>query len=82
MHPFTSRAFKRHQEHYLKHPSLVDLITTKQNKLPSFIDRWQGRSETHPLLSGVRAVKKNANKKVLQSLLLQAAGCIVVPKPC
>jgi hypothetical protein len=23
-----------------KHPSLVDLIITKQNKLPSFIDRW------------------------------------------
>jgi hypothetical protein len=31
---------KRHQEHDLKHPSLVDLIITKQNKLPSFIDRW------------------------------------------
>jgi len=24
---------------HLKHPSSVDLITTKQNKLPSFIDR-------------------------------------------
>jgi hypothetical protein len=40
-----SRAFQRHQEHDLKHPGLVDLITTiqyktKQNKLPSFIDRW------------------------------------------
>ncbi len=40
-----SRAFQRHQEHDLKHPCLVDLITTiqyktKQNKLPSFIDRW------------------------------------------
>jgi hypothetical protein len=23
-----------------KHSSLVDLIITKQNKLPSFIDRW------------------------------------------
>jgi hypothetical protein len=39
VHPASSsRAFKRHQEHYLKHPGLVDLITTKQNKtnyLPS-----------------------------------------------
>ncbi len=43
-----SSAFQRHQrssqEHNLKHPSLVDLITTKQNKtkqnkLPSFTDR-------------------------------------------
>ncbi len=34
----SSRAFQRHQEHDLKHPSSVDLITTKQNKLPSFID--------------------------------------------
>jgi hypothetical protein len=39
MHPSSSRAFQRHQEHDLKHPSSVDLITTKQNKLPSFIDR-------------------------------------------
>jgi hypothetical protein len=66
MHPSSSRAFQRHQEHNLKHPNLVDLIHTnktiksfpktprtqseasqfggshkyKQNKLPSFIDRW------------------------------------------
>ncbi len=26
--------------HDLKYLGLVDLITTKQNKLPSFIDRW------------------------------------------
>jgi hypothetical protein len=39
MHPPSSRAFQRHQEHNLKHPASVDLITTKQNKLPSFIDR-------------------------------------------
>ncbi len=32
-------AFQRDQEHDLKHPSSMDLITTKQNKLPSFIDR-------------------------------------------
>jgi hypothetical protein len=41
MHPSSSRAFQRHQEHDLKHPSSVDLITTKQNKtnyLPSWID--------------------------------------------
>ncbi len=30
--------FERDQEHNLKHPSLVDLVSTKQNKLPSFID--------------------------------------------
>ncbi len=33
MHPsFSWRAFERHQEHDLKHPSLMDLIGTKQNK--------------------------------------------------
>ncbi len=31
----------RHQEHDLKHHGLVDLITTKQNKLLSFVDRCQ-----------------------------------------
>ncbi len=30
MHPFSSRAFQRDNEHNLKHPSSVDLITTKQ----------------------------------------------------
>jgi hypothetical protein len=38
MHPSLSRAFQRLQEHNLKHPGAVDLITTKQNKtnyLPS-----------------------------------------------
>jgi hypothetical protein len=39
MHPSSSRAFQRHQEHNLKHPGLVDLVTTKQNKLPSFMDQ-------------------------------------------
>jgi hypothetical protein len=38
MHPYVLRAFQRHQEHDLKHLNLVDLISTKQNKLPSFID--------------------------------------------
>jgi hypothetical protein len=41
MHPSSSRAFQRHQEHDLKHPGLVDLIITKQNKLPSFMDRYK-----------------------------------------
>jgi len=30
MHPSTSRASQRDQEHHLQHPGLVDLITTKQ----------------------------------------------------
>jgi len=37
MHPSLLSVFQRHQEHDLKHFGLVDLITTKQNKLPSFI---------------------------------------------
>jgi hypothetical protein len=41
MHPSLSRAFQRHQEYYLKNPASVDLITTKQNKLPSFIVRFE-----------------------------------------
>jgi hypothetical protein len=44
MHPSSSRAFQRHQELDLKHPHSVNLISTKQNKLPSFIDklhRWE-----------------------------------------
>jgi hypothetical protein len=40
MHPSSSRAFQRHQEQDLKHPGSVDLVTTKQNKLPSFIDKF------------------------------------------
>jgi hypothetical protein len=32
MHPSLLRAFQRHQEHNLKHPGSVDLITIKQNK--------------------------------------------------
>jgi len=35
IHPSSSRAFQRHQEHDLKNPCSVDLITTKQNKLRS-----------------------------------------------
>jgi hypothetical protein len=44
MHPFSSRAFQRHQEHDLKCPNSMDLITTKQSKLPSFIDRYWSNS--------------------------------------
>jgi hypothetical protein len=32
MHPSLSRAFQRDQESDLKHPSLVDLTSTKQDK--------------------------------------------------
>jgi len=39
--------FQRDEEHHLKHPRLVDLIST--NKLPSFIDRYHIR---HVSLSG------------------------------
>jgi len=38
MHPSSSGAFPRHQEHDMKHLGLVDFITTKKNKtnhLPS-----------------------------------------------
>jgi len=48
MHPFSSRAFQRDQERDLKDPGLVDLISTnKTNKLPSFIDRWNGQVPGH-----------------------------------
>jgi len=38
-HPSSLRAFQRHQEHDLKHPSSMNLITTqnKTNYLPSYI---------------------------------------------
>jgi hypothetical protein len=39
MHPSSVRAFQRHQEHNLKHPGSVELITPK--KLLSFIDRLE-----------------------------------------
>ncbi len=39
-HPSSQRELSKDtKEHDLKHPGLVNLITTKQNKLPSFIDR-------------------------------------------
>jgi hypothetical protein len=41
--PSLSRAFQRRQEHDLRHAGSVDLITAKQNKLPSFIDRCSAR---------------------------------------
>jgi hypothetical protein len=45
MHPSLLRAFQRQQEHDLKYHSSLDLITTKQNKLPSFMDRYKSSSE-------------------------------------
>jgi hypothetical protein len=41
MHPSSLRAFQRHQEDNLKHLGSMDFhnYKTKQNKLPSFIDR-------------------------------------------
>jgi hypothetical protein len=33
-------------KHDLKHPGSVDLITIKQNKLPSFIDRFPYFADT------------------------------------
>jgi hypothetical protein len=38
MRPSSSRAFQRYQEHDLRHLGSVDFITTKQNRVPSFID--------------------------------------------
>jgi hypothetical protein len=40
MHPSSSRAFQRDQEHDLKHPSLMDLIRTKQNKQTTLLHKW------------------------------------------
>jgi hypothetical protein len=37
MHPFSSRDFQRDQERNLKHPGLVYLISTKQNKQITFL---------------------------------------------
>ncbi len=50
--PPSQRAIQRHQEHNLKHPSSMDLITikqnkTKQNKLPYFIHRSQITQQKH-----------------------------------
>jgi hypothetical protein len=39
MHPSSSRAFQRDQEHDLKHLGSMAIISKKQNKLPCFIDR-------------------------------------------
>jgi hypothetical protein len=39
MHPFSLRTFQRDQEGDLKHPSLMDLISTKQNREIIFLHR-------------------------------------------
>jgi len=66
-HPSSSRAFQRHQEHDLKHPSLVDLITTKQNKTkqttlhPSSLRAFQRHQEhdlKHPSLMDLITTKQ------------------------
>jgi hypothetical protein len=38
MQPSSLKAFQRYQEDDLKQPGLVDLMVTKQNKLPCFLD--------------------------------------------
>jgi hypothetical protein len=45
MHTSSSRAFQRYQEHDLKHPGLVNLIVTKQNKLPCFTHTFGNMNE-------------------------------------
>jgi hypothetical protein len=58
MQTSSARAFQRHQEHDLKHPGSVDLITTKQNKLPSFIDRINTKTlASKPLVTCFKLVK-------------------------
>jgi hypothetical protein len=37
MHPSSSRAFQRDQECYLKHPGLVDLISTNKTKQTNYL---------------------------------------------
>jgi hypothetical protein len=37
MHPSSLRAFQRHQEHNLKHPSSVDLIVTNKTKQTNYL---------------------------------------------
>jgi len=39
VHPSSLRAFQKHQEHDLKHPGSMYLITTKQNKLLSLVNK-------------------------------------------
>jgi hypothetical protein len=68
MHLSLSRAFQRHQEHDLKHPSLVDLITTKQNKLPSFMDRYKIARFPQQVLAGSQNIKKGFIKKLCSYL--------------
>ncbi len=39
MHPSLLSAFQRDQERDLKHPDLVDLVSTKQNKQTTLLHR-------------------------------------------
>jgi hypothetical protein len=51
MHNSLSKAFQRHQEYNLKHPSSMDIIIAKQNKLLSFIDRFHSLNFDHMRIS-------------------------------
>ncbi len=72
MHPSLSRAFQRHLEHNLKHPSLVDLIITiqKKTKQPTFLlsmhssllrafQKHQEHDLKHPGLVDLISTKQN-----------------------
>jgi hypothetical protein len=62
MHPSSVTAFKRDQEHNLKHPGSVHLISTnKTKKLPCFIDRFF----FHKLKKSWHSKKKNANESTI-----------------
>jgi hypothetical protein len=39
MHPFSSKAFQRDQEHDLKHPGSMDLLNTKQKKQTTLLHK-------------------------------------------
>jgi hypothetical protein len=46
----------------VKHPGSVDLITIKQNKLPSFIDRFDWADEFKRFHLGPFALAQQTNK--------------------
>jgi hypothetical protein len=65
MHPSSSRAFQRDQECDLKRPGSVDLMSTnktKQNKRPSFIDRFQNQRTMDFDFYGKKKEKKSELK--------------------
>jgi hypothetical protein len=52
MHPSSSKAFQRHQEHDLKHPGLVDLKTTQKTKQTTLPKTSRTRSEAASRFGG------------------------------